>query len=51
MSVNLHDAVAETEQRCIEQALKACEGDKNKAAVMLGLPVRTLYYKCKKYGI
>lgn len=51
VSVNLHDAVAETEQRCIEQALKACEGDKNKAAVMLGLPVRTLYYKCKKYGI
>ncbi len=51
LPVNLHEAVEETEKRCILQAIHAYHGDKNKAAVALGLPIRTLYYKCKKYGI
>lgn len=48
---NLTEATALAERKCIESALHKCGGDKNKAAVMLGLPLRTLYYKCKKLGI
>lgn len=39
------------EKICITNALNACNGDKNTAAVRLGIPVRTLYYKCKKLGL
>lgn len=48
---NINEAVAVTERRCIEHALAVSSGDKNKAAYMLNIPVRTLYYKCKKYDI
>lgn len=48
---NLGQAVEQVERFCIQRALEASGGDKNKAAVALGLPLRTLYYKCKKYGI
>lgn len=47
----LGPAVEMTERACISSALSACDGDKNTAAVMLGIPVRTLYYKCKKLGL
>ncbi len=48
---NLQEAVAQTERQCIIRAIQQYQGDKNRAAVALGLPLRTLYYKCKKYGI
>lgn len=49
--VKLSDAVRSVERACIIRALDASRGDKNKAAAMLDLPLRTLYYKCKKLGI
>ena len=49
--VKLSEAVEETERICIQAAISRNEGDKNKAAYELGLPLRTLYYKCKKLGI
>ena len=47
----LSEAVESAERQCIEAALTECKGDKNKAAVLLDLPLRTLYYKCKRLGI
>lgn len=48
---NLLETVKDAERECITEALSVCENDKNRAAVLLGIPVRTLYYKCKKLGI
>ncbi len=48
---NINDAVRMTEKYCIEHAIEKYNGNKNKAAVELGIPLRTLYYKCKKLGI
>lgn len=47
----LAETVEAAERACILQALRTTGGDKNKAAVILDLPLRTLYYKCKKLGI
>lgn len=47
----LSEAVEQVERECILNALEEFNGDKNKAAVKLDIPVRTLYYKCKKLGI
>ncbi len=47
----INKAVEQTERNCIQSALEQTGGDKNKAAVLLDIPVRTLYYKCKKLGI
>ena len=51
MGATLAQVLEETERTCIRQALEQCGGDKNEAAHRLGLPVRTLYYKCKKLGL
>lgn len=51
MSLNINQAIEMTERDCIQRALFECNGDKNRATVMLGIPLRTLYYKCKKIGI
>lgn len=48
---DINEAVQLVEKHCIEKAMKKYQGDKNKAAVELGIPLRTLYYKCKKIGI
>ncbi|MEE0741162.1 MAG: sigma 54-interacting transcriptional regulator [Emergencia sp.] len=48
---NLNDAIKETEKYCLLRAIKRHDGDKNKAANDLGIPLRTLYYKCKNLGI
>ncbi len=48
---DLSEAVKQTERYCIQRAMKRHGGDKNKAAVDLGIPLRTLYYKCKNLGI
>ena len=49
--LTLAQALEETERSCILQALEQWGGDKNSAAHQLGLPLRTLYYKCKKLGL
>ena len=51
LPADLHAALETTESMCIKRAIDECDGDKNKAAVQLGIPVRTLYYKCKKLNI
>lgn len=47
LPADLHAALETMETMCIKRAIDECNGDKNKAAVQLGIPVRTLYYKCK----
>jgi two-component system response regulator FlrC len=39
------------ERHAIEQALGACDGNRRRAAERLGIGVRTLYEKLKRYGI
>ena len=40
----------ETEKEGIRKALAMCEGNREKAAKMLGIGERTLYRKIKRYG-
>ena len=47
----LNAAVEYVETMVIKRAIEQAGGDKNKAAVILGVPLRMLYYKCKKLGI
>ncbi|MDN5298540.1 MAG: hypothetical protein PWP51_1093 [Clostridiales bacterium] len=47
----LSDAIETVERQCIASALARHRGDKNRAAHDLDIPLRTLYYKCKKLGI
>ena len=48
---NLSDALKIVERQLIEKALTKVDGDKNRAAAELQVPLRTLYYKCKTLGI
>lgn len=48
---NLGEAMAKMERACIRRAIEKNGGDKNKAAAQLGIPLRTLYYKCRKLDI
>jgi hypothetical protein len=48
---SLDDYVEEFEARIIGQVLKRCEGNKAKAARLLGLRPNTLHYKIERYGI
>ena len=47
----LKDMVESYEKQVIQEALKKSAGDKSKAAEMLDVSVRTLYYKMERYGI
>lgn len=47
--VTLHDD--QTEQQRIEAALRATNGNKSKAAILLAVDRKTLYNKMKKYGL
>ncbi|MGQ9855813.1 MAG: sigma 54-interacting transcriptional regulator [Fervidobacterium sp.] len=47
----LKDMVEEYERQIIINALKQSGGDKMKAAKILDISVRTLYYKMERYGI
>ena len=51
LPTELNAALEQVETVVIRRAIEKAEGDKNKAAVALGIPLRTLYYKCKKLGI
>lgn len=48
---NLSDALKIVERQLIERMLTKADGDKNRAAAELQVPLRTLYYKCKTLGI
>jgi PAS domain S-box-containing protein len=48
---HLEDVVAEAERKGIALALQEAGGHREKAASLLGIAVRNLYYKIKKYGI
>lgn len=43
--------VAEFEKRLIEQTLAGCDGNKSKAARVLGMRPNTLHYKLERYGL
>ncbi len=47
----LKEIVEETEKQAIERALKNCQYDRNKAALMLGIGNSTIYEKIKKYQL
>jgi DNA-binding NtrC family response regulator len=47
---SLREAKDEFERRNIEAALAATEGNKTRAAKMLGMPLRTLMWKLKRFG-
>ncbi|MBI5875339.1 MAG: sigma-54-dependent Fis family transcriptional regulator [Deltaproteobacteria bacterium] len=46
-----HKAAADTEKRMIQEALKASDGNKSKAARFLNIDYKTLLNKIKSYGI
>ena len=50
-SIPLEEHVAAFEARLIEQTLKRCQGNKSKAARLLGLRPNTLHYKLERYGL
>jgi DNA-binding NtrC family response regulator len=47
----LKEALLAPERRIIEQALAFCEGNRERAAVVLGINRSTLFHKLKKLGI
>ncbi|MDI3546707.1 MAG: hypothetical protein PWR10_359 [Halanaerobiales bacterium] len=48
---SLKEIMNETEKKAIIQALKKTDGNKTEAAKILGIAIRSLYYKLDKYGI
>jgi hypothetical protein len=50
-SKSLDEYVSEFEAQIIRQALEACDGNKSKAARLLGLRPNTLHYKLERYGL
>jgi transcriptional regulator with PAS, ATPase and Fis domain len=48
---SLRDIVEEAEKSAIIRALKVSGGNREKAAGLLGIALRNLYYKIKKYDI
>lgn len=49
--LKLEEVVANLETDLIKQALKRCNGNKTKAAELLGLSFRSLRYRLDKYGM
>ena len=47
----LEEHVAAFEAHLIAQTLKRCQGNKSKAARLLGLRPNTLHYKIERYGL
>jgi len=48
---NLSEFCSSIEQKIIRKTLEQCAGSRSKAAKKLGIPKRTLAYKCKKWDI
>ncbi|HEW91566.1 MAG TPA: sigma-54-dependent transcriptional regulator [Thermotogaceae bacterium] len=49
-SLRLKDVIENAEKAAIKAALKEANGNRERAARSLGISVRNLYYKLKKYG-
>jgi two-component system response regulator AtoC len=49
--VTLKAAVAEAERRAVEAALDAAHGNRREAARILGISLRSLFYKLKEHGL
>lgn len=49
--VRLKEAVAAAEREAIERALAAAAGSRREAAALLGVSVRTLFYKLRQLGL
>ncbi len=47
----IDNLLATIEKGLIEDAIRACSGDRTKACGMLGIPMRSLRYRIKKYNI
>lgn len=47
----LHEVLEEAERTAVSRALRESGGNREKAAAMLGIALRNLYYKIKKYGL
>lgn len=50
-SLTLEDIVEQAERRYITQVVKSCGNNKTKAARLLDISLRSLYYKLEKYGL
>jgi DNA-binding NtrC family response regulator len=50
-SLDLNDTLYRVEKNAIESAMKKCDGNKTRAARMLGIKTSALYYKLEKYGL
>ncbi len=48
---SLEEAVSEAERTALEDALAAAGGNRKQAASILGVSVRTLFYKLKEHGL
>lgn len=48
---SLDDRVAEYEANILRETLKHCDGNKSRAARLLGLRPNTLHYKLERYGL
>lgn len=50
-SLNLKEATEDLERRYIEQAIRSSSGNKTRAAELLGISRRILYYKLEQLGV
>ncbi len=50
-SMTLEDVVEQAEKRYIEQVIKECSNNKTKAARLMDISLRSLYYKLERYGL
>jgi transcriptional regulator with GAF, ATPase, and Fis domain len=49
--MSLDEAISSLEKKMIEEALKKTKGMQAKAAKLLGITERNMWYRVKKYGI
>ncbi|MGE5630258.1 MAG: sigma 54-interacting transcriptional regulator [Caulobacteraceae bacterium] len=51
VTMSLEEVVEQAEKKYITLLMKECEGNKTKAARMMNISLRSLYYKLERYGI